>query len=86
MNEPLRATFRASSSSQSHSSKRLQRKKALKMIVLMGYIHVEPSDVPDFLVDFAAIAAGTRAERGCFLCCCYGRCILWMHVASAAMA
>lgn len=35
------------------------------MIVLMGYIHLEPSDVEEFLTDLETIAAGTRAERGC---------------------
>lgn len=35
------------------------------MIVLMGYIHLEPSDVEDFLTDLETIAVGTRAERGC---------------------
>ena len=35
------------------------------MIVMMGYIHLEPSDVPEFLADLEIIAAGTRAERGC---------------------
>ena len=35
------------------------------MIVMMGYIHLEPSVVPEFLADLETIAAGTRAERGC---------------------
>ena len=35
------------------------------MIVLMGYLYVEPSDVREFIADLVAIAAGTRAERGC---------------------
>ncbi len=35
------------------------------MVILMGYIHLEPSDVRDFLADLEIIAAGTRAERGC---------------------
>lgn len=35
------------------------------MIVLMGYIHLEQSDVFEFLADLETIAAGTRAERGC---------------------
>ena len=35
------------------------------MIVMMGYIHLEPFDVPEFLADLETIAAGTRAERGC---------------------
>ena len=35
------------------------------MIVLMGYIHLKPSDVQEFLADLQTIAAGTRAERGC---------------------
>jgi quinol monooxygenase YgiN len=37
------------------------------MIVMMGYIHLEPSDVPEFLAELETIAAGTRAERGCLL-------------------
>ena len=35
------------------------------MIVVLGYIHLKPSDVQDFLADLETIAAGTRAERGC---------------------
>ena len=35
------------------------------MIVLMGYIHLKPSDVEEFLADLETIAAGTRAESGC---------------------
>ncbi len=35
------------------------------MILLMGHIQLEPSDVRDFLADLEIIAAGTRAERGC---------------------
>lgn len=35
------------------------------MIVLMGYIYLEPFDVQEFLVDLETIAAGTRSERGC---------------------
>ena len=35
------------------------------MIVLMGYIHLAPSDVDHFLESMKAIAAGTRQERGC---------------------
>ncbi len=35
------------------------------MIVMMGYIHLEPSGVREFLADLETIAAGTRAERGC---------------------
>ena len=31
------------------------------MIVLMGYLYVEPSDVREFIADLVAIAAGTRA-------------------------
>ena len=35
------------------------------MIVLMGYIHLAPSDVDHFLESMKAIAAGTRQEQGC---------------------
>ena len=35
------------------------------MIVIMGYIHLEPSDVREFLSDLDAISTGTRAEKGC---------------------
>lgn len=35
------------------------------MIVLTGYVHLDPSDVNEFLTDIQAIAPGTRAEKGC---------------------
>ena len=35
------------------------------MIVIMGYIHLEPCDIPEFLGDLRTLATGTRAERGC---------------------
>ncbi len=35
------------------------------MIVMMGYIHLKPPDISEFLADLETIVAGTRAERGC---------------------
>lgn len=35
------------------------------MIVLVGYIHLAPSDVDHFLESMKAIAAGTSQEQGC---------------------
>jgi len=35
------------------------------MIVMMGYIHLKPCDIPEFLAVLETIAAGTQAERGC---------------------
>ncbi len=35
------------------------------MIILMGYVHLNPSDVGEFLADMQAIAPGTRTEKGC---------------------
>ena len=35
------------------------------MIVMMGYIHLEPYDFPEFIADLENIADGTRSERGC---------------------
>jgi quinol monooxygenase YgiN len=31
----------------------------------MGYVHLDPSDVDEFLADIQVIAPGTRAENGC---------------------
>ena len=57
------------------------------MIVMMGYIHLEPFDVPEFLADLEAIAAGTRAERGVpLLRHCLRRRTLRAHAVGAAMA
>lgn len=35
------------------------------MIILMGYIHLDPSDVNAFTTDVQAIVSSTRAEIGC---------------------
>lgn len=35
------------------------------MIILMGYIHLNPSDVSEFLADVQAITPSTKAEDGC---------------------
>jgi len=35
------------------------------MIILMGYLHVNPSDASEFTADIQAIASSTRAEQGC---------------------
>lgn len=35
------------------------------MIILMGYVHLDPSDVKEFLADIEVIGPGTRAEKGC---------------------
>ncbi len=35
------------------------------MIIVMGYVHLDPSDVDEFLADIQVIAPGTRAEKGC---------------------
>lgn len=35
------------------------------MIMLIGYIHLNPSDVNEFTADVQAIASSTRAEKGC---------------------
>jgi quinol monooxygenase YgiN len=35
------------------------------MVILMGYIYLNPSDVSDFLADVQAITPSTRAEKGC---------------------
>lgn len=34
------------------------------MIVLMGYIHVEPCDIREFVCDLDEMAAAARTERG----------------------
>jgi quinol monooxygenase YgiN len=31
----------------------------------MGHVHVDPSDVTEFLADIDVIGPGTRAEKGC---------------------
>lgn len=35
------------------------------MIILMGYIHLNPSDVSEFVTDVQAITRSTKAEEGC---------------------
>jgi len=35
------------------------------MIILMGYLHLNPSDLNEFTADVQAIASSTRAEKGC---------------------
>jgi quinol monooxygenase YgiN len=35
------------------------------MIILMGFIYLNPSDVSEFLADVQAITSSTKAERGC---------------------
>ncbi|SFB23152.1 Antibiotic biosynthesis monooxygenase [Lentibacillus halodurans] len=35
------------------------------MIVLMGYLHLNTSDVNEFTTDVQVIASSTRAEKGC---------------------
>jgi quinol monooxygenase YgiN len=35
------------------------------MIIVMGYIHLAPSDVAEFVADVQAITPETRAEKGC---------------------
>lgn len=35
------------------------------MIVLLGYLHLNPSDVNEFTADVQAVASSTRAEKGC---------------------
>ncbi|MBD1383252.1 antibiotic biosynthesis monooxygenase [Bacillus sp. IB182487] len=34
------------------------------MIILMGYVHLNPSDVDEFTADVQAVASSTRAEKG----------------------
>jgi quinol monooxygenase YgiN len=33
----------------------------------MGYVHLNPSDVKEFLADIQVIGPGTTAEKGCLL-------------------
>jgi quinol monooxygenase YgiN len=35
------------------------------MIVLMGHLHLDPSDVKEFVADTQAVSVSTRAEKGC---------------------
>ncbi len=35
------------------------------MIILMGHLHLNSSDVNEFTADVQAIASSTRAEKGC---------------------
>jgi len=42
-----------------------RRKRPGKMLILMGYIHIDPSDVEAFTTDVQAVSLGTRAEEGC---------------------
>lgn len=35
------------------------------MILLMGYVHLDPSDVDEFAADVQDVVASTRAEKGC---------------------
>ena len=35
------------------------------MIIVVGYVHLDPSDVGAFVADVQAVAPGTRAEPGC---------------------
>lgn len=35
------------------------------MIILMGYLHLNPSDINEFTADVQAVASSTRAEKGC---------------------
>ncbi|GMA99528.1 antibiotic biosynthesis monooxygenase [Pelosinus sp. IPA-1] len=35
------------------------------MIILMGFLHLNPSDVNEFTADIQTIASSTRAEKGC---------------------
>ena len=35
------------------------------MIIVLGYIHLNPADVDDFVTDVRAIIPGTRAQKGC---------------------
>lgn len=35
------------------------------MIIIMGWVHVNPSDVTEFLADIEVIGPGTRDETGC---------------------
>jgi quinol monooxygenase YgiN len=35
------------------------------MIILMGYVHLNPSDVNEFTADVQSVVSSTRAEKGC---------------------
>lgn len=35
------------------------------MVLLMGYVHLNPSDVNEFTADVQAVVSSTRAEKGC---------------------
>jgi quinol monooxygenase YgiN len=35
------------------------------MLIVMGYIHLDPSDVNEFLTDVQATTPSTKAEKGC---------------------
>lgn len=35
------------------------------MLILMGYTHLDPSDVKEFTADVQTVISGTRAEKGC---------------------
>ncbi len=35
------------------------------MIVLMGYLHLNPTDVDTFVADIRSFSVSTRAEKGC---------------------
>ncbi len=35
------------------------------MIIIMGYVHIDPSDVDEFFDDIQVIVSGTKAEKGC---------------------
>jgi len=40
-------------------------RQADNVIIITGYVYVNPSDVTEFLTDIARLSAGTRAEEGC---------------------
>jgi len=40
-------------------------KRRSELIIVMGYVHLDPSDVKEFLVDILVIGPGTSAEKGC---------------------
>ncbi|MGG4046286.1 putative quinol monooxygenase [Paenibacillus favisporus] len=35
------------------------------MIILMGYVHLNPSDVNEFTADVQSVVSSTRVEKGC---------------------
>ena len=35
------------------------------MIILMGYVHVDPSDLNEFFADIQSFSTSTRAAKGC---------------------